>query len=656
MLAQVPNYDATKPIRDQQLPPLYFLSGSFKGHANWATIEKESYAIVESVDRFRHFLIRPEGFRVFTDHRNLAYLFSADPTQKLPARSRLARWAMRLQAYRYTIEHIAGEDNLWADLLSRWGANQVKFACRAVKTRRSVETPRISPLKELPLPQPEQIVKAQTNTKPPDDAAFEKKEGIWYHDDRIWIPDHGNLRLEMMVIGHYGLSGHNMAETTLKRLKKHCSWQTMRTDVYRLVGDCILCRKAKTSLPTRLQMGTHKRASKPNETIHMDYVFIGESKGGASYILVLKDDFSHLVELISTDSPDSKTVVEAVLDWISRHGLPKNFLSDNGTHFRNTILKELVHRLGLNHDFTTPYCPWSNGRIERVNRDLLALFRILINEFKLEHQDWPLLVANVQYCLNQRPSESLAGKCPIEVHAGRMPDEPLSMIFRNEKGQLKYPVDMNGYVKKLQEQLANQSEDVSRATKKRDDRARKNRKELSVYELGDYVIYAMVERPKPSGKLYCKWIGPLQIVDSKSSYVFVLKDLASGKLLDAHVSRMSFYSTKEMDVTVELIEHTSRQGAEYVVDHLVDVVWNTTAKRFEFKVRWSGFTVTEQSLEPFSSLFPQVPLLILEFLEKKVLENPSIVNRLMNMHRGDILAMMKKRKYNAAAFPSLGLE
>ena len=35
---------------------------------------------------------------------------------------RLERWAVFLRAFDYTIQHVEGDANVWADLLSRWGA------------------------------------------------------------------------------------------------------------------------------------------------------------------------------------------------------------------------------------------------------------------------------------------------------------------------------------------------------------------------------------------------------------------------------------------------------------------------------------------------------------------------------------------------------
>jgi hypothetical protein len=86
-------------------------------------IEKEAFPIVEAVERLRHLFLRDEGFRLFTDHRNLTYVFDPilrDNDFKKQALDKLWRWASKLFAFKYVIEHIPGVSNIWADILSRW--------------------------------------------------------------------------------------------------------------------------------------------------------------------------------------------------------------------------------------------------------------------------------------------------------------------------------------------------------------------------------------------------------------------------------------------------------------------------------------------------------------------------------------------------------
>jgi len=114
------------PLEDLDLP-LAFLSGAFRGASSrWAIFEKEAFAVVEAVKRLDYLLLRPGGFRLLTDHRNLQYMFNPagqgrSPMAKYQA-DKLQRWALVLSTFPYSIETLPGEANVWADLLSRWGA------------------------------------------------------------------------------------------------------------------------------------------------------------------------------------------------------------------------------------------------------------------------------------------------------------------------------------------------------------------------------------------------------------------------------------------------------------------------------------------------------------------------------------------------------
>ncbi|KAK3880810.1 hypothetical protein Pcinc_014731 [Petrolisthes cinctipes] len=79
----------------------------------YSTIEREALAIVFGVAKFDYYL-RGKEFILETDHKPLVYL----KTSKC-SNDRLMRWALRLQDYPFRVVHIAGRDNVGADLLSR---------------------------------------------------------------------------------------------------------------------------------------------------------------------------------------------------------------------------------------------------------------------------------------------------------------------------------------------------------------------------------------------------------------------------------------------------------------------------------------------------------------------------------------------------------
>jgi RNase H-like domain found in reverse transcriptase len=80
----------------------------------WSTVEKEGFALVESLERF-DFLVAGRELSLFTDHANLIYIFyptGQNPVIQRHTASKLLRWALRLSGYRHTIEHLAGGRNI----------------------------------------------------------------------------------------------------------------------------------------------------------------------------------------------------------------------------------------------------------------------------------------------------------------------------------------------------------------------------------------------------------------------------------------------------------------------------------------------------------------------------------------------------------------
>ncbi len=84
-----------------------FLSGTFTGAAErWAIIEKEAFALVETAKRADYMLHRPGSFHLFSDHKNLRYIFNPDSVvSKVPKNTadKLQMWSLLLMGYDYMI-------------------------------------------------------------------------------------------------------------------------------------------------------------------------------------------------------------------------------------------------------------------------------------------------------------------------------------------------------------------------------------------------------------------------------------------------------------------------------------------------------------------------------------------------------------------------
>ena len=171
----------------------------------------------------------------------------------------------------------------------------------------------------------------------------------------------------------------------------------MKEDCKKFIERCIHCISGFPSSVPR-PFGESLHASKANEIIHYDFLKIN-----SKYILVIKDDLSHYVWLKITDSPTAEFTAKCLLEWYSFIGIPDIHVSDNGSHFKNKIISTLRKLMNTRHHFTHAYSPWTNGTVERVNREILTVLRALCSEFRVNYKEWELLVPVVNFVLNHSP-------------------------------------------------------------------------------------------------------------------------------------------------------------------------------------------------------------------------------------------------------------
>lgn len=94
----------------------YYGARSLRGsEKNYGSTDKEALAVVEGVEAYHTYLV-DRKFTIITDHAALKYLESA---KFRGDNGRMARWALRLMQYTYTVQYKQGKSNVNADTLSR---------------------------------------------------------------------------------------------------------------------------------------------------------------------------------------------------------------------------------------------------------------------------------------------------------------------------------------------------------------------------------------------------------------------------------------------------------------------------------------------------------------------------------------------------------
>jgi transposase InsO family protein len=115
-------------------------------------------------------------------------------------------------------------------------------------------------------------------------------------------------------------------------------------------------------------------------------------------------------------NPDSyKLLVEEI---ISRHGVPRELLSDRGVAFLSKLLHEIYSHMGIHKVSTTAYHPQTDGLVERFHRTLTSMLSKTTQPGGLEWDDRLPYVLFAYRCTEQ---ESIRWESPFFMVYGRDP-------------------------------------------------------------------------------------------------------------------------------------------------------------------------------------------------------------------------------------------
>ena len=659
LVTQTDKVELNKPLLEQKHEIVFITTHRWTdAEYKWHVSSQEAFPIIFAFQRL-DFLFAGRKVNIFMDHKNLQYIFRPDEATAKTTLMRLQRWALLIQNNPYRIQHIAGVENIAADLFSRWGLSQRRLARAFVSTRgsrrRRQKKPdaevtvrgsvqgrsdpdavklfhfinsRVSPLwdmygTKLELPTRRAIMKSQHETSQDVPKEAEKRTSadgltLYYVNDRIWLPQEMLVRVVTTAHSAYGHPGVN----ALYAILREEFWSpNMRKCISEFNQRCLNCLSEHMPKTFRRRWGQQIHGTKRNEVLHLDFLYMRHH----DYLLVIRDDVSGKTELFYTERADAYTAVDAILWWRARYGLRRDtvIVTDGGSHFANSMVAELLERLQVRHHITVAYSPWSNGKAERVNREILRLFRTMLSELGIDMQRWTSIIHEVQYKLNNTPRERLQGRSSDDFFLVGAGDKPLDILIPKvdpvnpssrsdyEMTQLdfddpKYTV----YCNELQEQLAQMHDEVigfqdflRKAVKSR----RKDRVGVQdiQYAIGDYVLVSRSETKKE--KLQLTWIGPFQVMDVDSPWVYKVRNIANGSEKMVHACRLRFYEDKYLEEDTELVEQFLRDSRGFEVHALVAHRYNAETLRYQMKVRWWGLEATGDTWVDVYDLMEEVP-------------------------------------------------
>ncbi|OWZ17417.1 hypothetical protein PHMEG_0008641 [Phytophthora megakarya] len=146
----------------------------------------------------------------------------------------------------------------------------------------------------------------------------------------------------------------------------------------------------------RLGGGATYNAKERKQHLHIDHLYMTDSMDTCQNVLILKDGLTHFCELVACDSPTSTVDASAMLEWWKCFGAPSVLVSDQGSLFKNEVIRQVCKVLDIEQSLVVAYASWINGTIERLNRYVLQVVRVLLMEYQLDTRDGVYLIPLVQ--------------------------------------------------------------------------------------------------------------------------------------------------------------------------------------------------------------------------------------------------------------------
>ena len=325
-------------------------------------------------------------------------------------------------------------------------------------------------------------------------------------------------------LGHYGKS------TTAKEVKARYSAPAQLLDrALKILDSCKSCQLYKpTPSPSITAMATlHAHdAKKPFEMWEIDYVGpLVKTKAGNVYLIVAIDYATCTAAAYALLERSAHAAIELFEELIWTYGLPKYILMDNGSEFRSTRFQAALSRYGIQHKCTSPGHPQTNGKVERLNYELVQRLQKMTLD---DRENWDQYLRKAHFAFHAHTNSRL-GCSLFYLQYGVNPVLPSSATIQQEAPLSDVELEnarvaRKTYVQNLQKYHTDAADKCPAGLERLGAKREEYFKEP--ISPGDLVMRSIEQETK----LHCKWDGPFVVLDSTDKDVYQLAT-ANGYIL-----------------------------------------------------------------------------------------------------------------------------
>ena len=478
------------PDGKKRLHPIAFESKKLSPtEQRYSAQERELLAVKHCLNHWRH-LIEGSQIVVRSDHESL----KGFRTQKYPAK-RLTRFINEIEHFNPIIAYQPGKLQIVPDALSRMPGLREEGEPADTDNFLTVE---------------ETTNNSEQGEE--DDNLQKEKEPIVIKDlayiKRIVEEVHTDL-------GHYGKA------ITATAIKNHYSVSPqLLNEALKVLDSCKPCQlyKPASYSPTTATLHPHDNR-KPFEFWEIDFVGpLVKTKSNNEYLITAVDYATSTGIAYALPERSAEVGIELLEEIIWTYGLPKYVLTDNGAEFRSTKFQAALSRYEIQHKRTTPGHPQTNGKVERLNYELIQrLQKMTVGD----RGNWDQYLRKALFAFHAHSNARL-GCSPFFLQYGVEPVLPSSATIRQEAPLTNVELEnarvtRKTYVQNLQKYRTDAAEKylagLERLASRRDEYIKKE----SILP-GDLVMRSISQ----DTKLHPKWDGPFVVLKSTDKDVYQL--------------------------------------------------------------------------------------------------------------------------------------
>ena len=528
----------------------------------WPTIEKEAFAIVMALKKFRQYLLGAK-VTVFCDHQPLKSLFTAEMKN-----AKVQRWAIMIDEYQCEIQYRPGK-SMKADFVSRiTNAPLAPSGDAEVAVLDSSQEAHLGREEQVN----EQLLQGDSDQLIEEDHEYpaghdllcklqredmvvgsiiESLNGetsspysneFFMEDELLWRIAHpvrfdSNPRQQLVLttcLAKATLVMCHDKQGHMGKIRRRFFWMNAYKDVVLHIWACIPCNQ-RSLRQRRAALKSLPHPNYPFQIIATDIIGpYPESESGNKYVLSIVCLHSGWPEAFAIPSKEAEIIAEILLDEIiPRHFCPNMILTDQGREFCNQIMKYVTSKLCIHKIRTTPYHPEGKGRVEGLNHVLNDVIAKVVNS---NQGDWDEHLSAALSAIRTSVNDS-SRHSPFFLLYGRDPVLPMDTLL---KPKIKYLGEDHLAIKleRMHRAYVDVKENMA-ATRARNQAARWGDPHLEDFQVGDAVYYHLPHLlPGQCKKLARLWKPFYRIIKKVSDVTFVIKHQPTGITKTIHVNHL----------------------------------------------------------------------------------------------------------------------